>query len=154
MTANAVTNDGCINCNAQPEIPTWADQQKPIIQHVPCGMVEPGKIVTIGVFAEDEKFIEGEEFLTRAQKLPGAMNACAFDFYAKPENWKCLPQGVDVVVFPNTVFRRSDGRRYVRCLCRYGAEWGRDYYWLRRRFDRYDLVASLASPLVSEAQPS
>lgn len=136
---------GCINCNVQPEIPSWADTENPIIQHLPCGMIDPSKLVATDVFKEGEEYLEGEEFLVRAQKIDGSMNACAFDFYSKPENWKYLPKDVDVIVFPKTVFRSSRGRRCVRFICRRGAEWDRLNRWLVSRFGRLCRVASLAS---------
>lgn len=134
---------GVINCNNQPEIPSWADQERPIIQHFPCGMIDPSKLATASVFEEGEDTLDGEEYITRAQKLEGSMNACAFDFYAKPENWKYLPQ-VDVIVFPKTIFRNSGSRRCVRYLCRGGAGWGR-CYWLGGGFNRDFRVGVLAS---------
>ena len=137
---------GSVNCNAQPEIPSWADQERPIIQHNACGMVDPSKLSTPSVFAEGEEVLEGKEYLARAQKLPGSANACAFDFYSKPENWKYLPKedtGVNVIVFPQTVFRRSCGRHCVRCLYRDGAEWLRLYYWIGHGFSRRFQVAVL-----------
>ena len=135
---------GCINCDGQPEIPIWADKENPIIEHIPCGTIDPSKITTPSVFEEGEDFLEGEEFFRRANKLQ-SMNACAFDFYSKPENWKYLPKNVDVIVFTKTVFRRSDGYRDVGCLYRYSSEWHRRCFWLGSRFDRHRRVAVLAS---------
>ncbi len=106
------------------------------------------------VFQEGEDVLDGEEFIARAQKLD-SMNACGFDFYSKPENWKYLPKDVDVIVFPQTVFRDSDGVRCVGYLCRDGAKWRRGYRWLDSGFDRYYRVAVLASsPQNSEPRPS
>ncbi len=144
---------GCINCNGQPEIPNWADQEKPISQHIPCGMVDPAKLATEAVFQKNELYLNGEEFVARAQKLEGAMNACAFDFYARSENWKYLPEkDVDIIVFPNTVFRGSDGDRFVRYLYRGGLEWDRNFHWLDYGFGCRYRVAVLASllPLAPE----
>lgn len=136
---------GCINCNAQPEIPSWAHSENPIILHLPCGMVDPSKLTTESVFEEGEEVLDGEVYIARAQKLPGAMNACAFDFYAKPENWKYLPADVDVIVFPKTIFRDPHGHRFVRYLYRHGAGWRRHYRWLDGGFGRRIRVAVLAS---------
>ncbi|TSC66965.1 MAG: hypothetical protein G01um101472_576 [Parcubacteria group bacterium Gr01-1014_72] len=132
---------GCINCNGQPGIPDWADRENPIILHIPCGMVDPSHLSTETVLGEGEDCLDGEEYIARAQKIEGAMNACAFDFYSRPENWKYLPKDVDVIIFSNTIFRRSDGGRYVRYLVRDGAWWRRGFSWLSDRFNRHDRVA-------------
>lgn len=139
---------GFINGNVQPEIPDWADKENPIIQHTLCGVFDPSRLTTANVFAEGESVLEGEQYLARAQKLD-SMNACAFDFYAKPENWKYLPKDVDVIVFPQTVFRGSDGNRYVRYLYRNGLKWNRNYKWLDNRFNRDYRVAVLATLFIS-----
>ena len=133
-----------IDCDAQPQIPDWANKNNPIIKHVGCGIIDPSKLTTVSVFKDGEDVLEGEEFITRAQKL-NSMNACAFDFCAQPENWKYLPKGVDVIVFPQTEFRHADGYRCVRYLYRRGAGWNRDYFWIDRRFGRVCAVAVLAS---------
>jgi hypothetical protein len=73
------------------------------------------------------------------------LNACAFDFYAQPENWKYLPNNVDVIVFPKTVFHSSSGNRYVWSLYRSGSAWNRSCHWLGGRFYRGSRVAVLAS---------
>ena len=131
-----------INCNVQPETPSWADQKNPIIQHLPCGMVDPARLTTASVFKEGEDVLGGEMFIARAQKLD-SMNACAFDFYAKPENWKYLPKDADVIVFTKTVFRHSGGGRGARFLLRDGSEWDRHYGWLNGGFSRFFRVAVL-----------
>ena len=151
--------EGWINCNAQPEIPSWAHKKDPIIQHVLCGMVDPSRLSTVTVFEGEEEVLNGETYLSRAQRLDSSMNACALDFYARPENWKYLPTDVDVIVFPKTVFRdsdgyrvfpktvfrNSDGNRCVRYLYRRGSTWYRYYDWLDSRFSRNYRVAVLAS---------
>lgn len=133
-----------IDCNKNPETPDWADKENPIIKHVQKGMVDPSKFATADVFAEGEEVLEGLEFIRRAQAL-NSMNACAFDFYSKPENWKYLPKDVDVIVFPQTEFRDAFGRRCVRCLSRDGSKWRRNCYWVGFRFGRVCRVAVLAS---------
>lgn len=135
---------GFINCNVQPETPSWADQKNPIITHIRCGTIYPSKLTTASVFKEGEEVLEGEEYIARAQAL-NSLNACAFDFYAKPENWKYLPRDADVIVFPKTIFRDPRGGRIVRYLCRRGAKWQRDYCWVDGRFRRHRRVAVLAS---------
>ena len=135
---------GFINCNGQPEIPNWADKEKPIILHNPGGVIDPSKIVAEDIFGGEDS-LDGEEFIRRGQALAGSMNACAFDFYSRKENWKYLPEGVDVIVFTQTIFRDSDGRRSVECLYRRGAGWNRDCRWLRYGFLRDCRVARLAS---------
>ncbi len=142
---------GKIDCDSQPEIPDWADKEKPIIQHLPCGMTDPTRFATANVFEDKEGELEGEEYILRAQKLD-SLNACAFDFYAKPENWKYLPKDVDVIVFPKTIFRFSGDNRFVRYLYCRGAKWSRDYRWLVNRFNRFCRVAVLASPRVLETK--
>ncbi len=153
LLGHAEITVGEVDCNGQPEIPPWADQEKPIIQHLQCGRVDPSRFATASVFEEKEQYLDGEEYILRAQKLD-SMNACAFDFYARPENWKYLPKDVEVIVFPKTVFRDSDGDRYVRYLCCDGAKWYRDCHWLGLRFNRRFRVAVLASPRVLETKNS
>lgn len=142
--AELVIKEVVINCDVQPQIPDWADKDKPIIKHVGCGIIDPSKLTTVSVFKDGEDVLEGEEFITRAQKLK-SMNACAFDFYSQPENWKYLPKDVDVIVFAQTEFRRADGGRCVRYLYRDGSSWNRHYGWFDRRFGRFCAVAVLAS---------
>ncbi len=139
---------GFINCNTQPDIPSWADREKPILKHDPRGYIDPARIVATDVFLDGEDVLEGEEYMTRALKLD-SMNACAFDFYAKPENWKYLPKDVDVLVFPKTEFRDSSGDRCVGYLYRSGSEWNRHCGCVDFRFDRDCRVAALASPQIS-----
>jgi len=105
-------------------------------------MIDPERLATANVFGGGESYIDGETFIARAQKLD-SMNACAFDFCAKPENWKYLPKDADVIVFTKTVFRYSDGSRYVRYLYRNGLEWNRRYRRLGDGFRRDDRVAVL-----------
>ena len=144
-----------INCNVQPEIPPWADQGNPIISHTLRGVIDPSQLAASNVFADGENILDGEEYITRAQKLEGSMNACALDFYAKPENWKYLPKDVDVLVFPQTVFRNSGGNRCVRYLysC-FGSEWNQRCDWIGGKFVRRSRVAVLASPQVLGAKTS
>lgn len=144
--STSATDPVTIDCNQQPEIPDWADKKNPIMKHTACGVIDPSKLTVASVFADrkEKDVLEGEEFIIRAQKL-NSMNACAFDFYAKPENWKYLPKNVDAIVFPQTVFRGSYGNRCVRCLYRSGAGWVLNYIWLDGRFDHNYLVAVLAS---------
>ncbi|MES2088004.1 MAG: hypothetical protein V4467_03370 [Patescibacteria group bacterium] len=145
---------GSFSCNGQPEIPGWAKQEKPIIQHLPCGWVNPSKFALTDVLKDGEKVIDGDDFLLRAQAVPGSMNACAFDFYAKEQNWKYLPRNVEVVVFPNTVFCHWDGDRHVACLFRKGVEWERVPHCLKSKVDREFLVASFVNPEPLEARVS
>lgn len=112
------------------------------------------KLNTISVFKDGEEYLEGEEFIRRAQAV-SQLGDTEFDFYSKKENWKYLPEGVYVIIFPNTVFRGSGGSRCVRYLYSGGAEWERRYVWLGHRFYRVYLVASLASSTsTSGTQPS
>lgn len=140
---------GSINCNSQPEIPSWAHPERPIIRHIPRGMVDPSAVIAEDIFlGTDGDYLSGEDFVSRGQAQEGSANACAFDFYARPENWKYLvniPEEVTVLVFTSTVFRSSDGRSYVRYLIRDGAEWDRDYIWLDDRFNRHCRVVRFAS---------
>ncbi len=133
-----------IDCNILPQTPSWADQSNPIVRHTPGGIIDPSKLIAANVFADGDDVLEGEEFMKRAQK-PDSMNACAFDFYSKLENWKYIPEGVDVLVFANTMFRDSDGRHCVRCLCRNGAKWVQGCDYVGAWFSRSCRVARLAS---------
>jgi hypothetical protein len=106
-------------------------------------MVDPGRLAAVSVFGDREEFFYSEEFLIRAQKLAGSMNACALDFYARAENWKYLPADAEVIVFPNTVFRHPGGNSGVRHLCRVGLEWRRGCSLLSGRFGRVCRVAAI-----------
>src|SRR3989344_2067366 len=135
---------GFINCNGRPEIPSWAHPEHPIIKHIPCGVIDPARLSAVDVFREGEEVLNGDEYMTRVQALD-SMKAWALDFYAKPENWKYLPEDGDVIVFPKTEFRYSNGDRFVRSLYRDGAEWIRYYDLVGSRFGRGDRVAVLVS---------
>lgn len=128
----AETARGMVNCDITPMIPGWADEESPIIQHIPCGMVDPAKLTTVNVSKIGEFVTAVEVFVDRAQKLPGAMNACMFDFYAKWQNWKYLPTNVSTIFFPNTIFRgRVRSMRYVCFLQRDGISWCKNEQPLR-----------------------
>src|SRR3989344_5546204 len=140
---------GFINCDADPEIPDWADQVNPILKHIKRGVIDdPSRITAESVFRDgDGDSLDGEEFIRRAQALPSSANACAFDFYTKPENWDYLPKDVDVIVFPQTEFRYySDGSRGVWYLYRRGAKWRRHYVWAGNQFGRTYRVAVFRPP--------
>ena len=104
------------------------------------------KLESIDVLKVGEDYISGEEWLKRAQALTkGTMDDAAFDFYAKEENWHLLPKDVTWLYFPDTEFRDSRGRCFVKCLYCSGAEWRRGCNWLNVRFGRDCRVARLAS---------
>jgi hypothetical protein len=101
-----------INCNATPETPFWFEgneQKNPIISHTPGGRIDPSKIQMVSVHRQAEVLLNPSLFLARAQAIPGAANACAFDFFQKPENQHYLGIGrtSTVLVFPNTLFARQ-----------------------------------------------
>ena len=104
---------GFINCNTQPEIPDWADKNKPIIEHALCGTIDPSRFSTAIVFKDgDGDVLEGEDFIARAQKLPGAMNACALDFYVlhQAEELEVSSEGCRCHRFPQNDLPRLEQR--------------------------------------------
>ena len=61
------------------------------------------------------------------------------------ENWKYLPNGVDVIVFPQTEFRDTVGYSHVGFLERDGSKWRRySSRWFGSRYSRGCRVAVLA----------
>ncbi|MFA6536696.1 MAG: hypothetical protein WC250_03150 [Candidatus Paceibacterota bacterium] len=115
------TARGMVNCDIAPRIPSWADQENPIVQHIPGGVVDPSRLATVDVFDGGEvPHNNVRELIARGQKLPGAMNACMFDFYAKWENWKYLPKNVSRIVFPNTIFCSIWGSHGYNSVCYLG----------------------------------
>lgn len=60
---------GCINCNAQPEIPGWADKKNLIIQHILCGMVDPARLSTASVFVGGRCSVVGRLLLERKSSI-------------------------------------------------------------------------------------
>lgn len=133
-----------INCNVRPTKPTWINARGSNMKHFFCGMVDPTKISVRNVLNHGEDRLAAKEFLERARRLRGAMNACAFDFYSKSDNWKYLPREAHLIVFPNTVFRGFDREFYVPYLYQYGVKWVRQFFHLKRMFDSSCLVAALA----------
>ncbi|HEY4512410.1 MAG TPA: hypothetical protein VJH63_01975 [Candidatus Paceibacterota bacterium] len=150
-----------IDLDQQPEIPDWADKKSPIIKHTPCGVFDPRKLEIHRPIGKDEGRVAGEEFLSRIAKWCKengkiAHNATSFDFFRKKESWKYLPgkeSGVDVIVFPETEFRVSGGRRCVRYLVRNGSEWCVGFsLWLGSKFGSDCCVAvSQVSPQTLES---
>ena len=85
------------------------------------------------------KIIEGtelhEELKRQGLKGRSVLNANALDYLLKnrhliPEEWK----GKNVF-FWGTVYRRSDGKLYVRCLFWFGHRWDWFDRWLGNEFD-------------------
>lgn len=136
-----------INCDAQPRIPSFTEGS--IIQHILGGMVDPAKLIVADVFRAGEDSLKGEEFIRRAQALPGVMNACALDFFAQSENWKYLPKGDNWIVFAGTIFCNGvgnmDNNHYVRSISRLGRGWDTTFGWLSDFWHRDCRVAVLAS---------
>lgn len=118
---------GYIYCDGQPEIPKWALQRDPIAGHLARGIIHPSKLLAVDVLVNDEEVLDGIEYIRRAQVIPTSMNACAFDFYARSENWKHLwkhySNGVRNLVFPQTIFYYNDGRVCAGYLHGDGLSW-------------------------------
>lgn len=130
-----------IDCDAEPEIQNWTWKERPV-EHIRCGMIQPRQVRALSVFEEGEGFLD-EEFVIRAQKL-NSMNVCAFEFYAKRENWEYLPTDASTLVFPKTLFFQSPFCRYVRILHRNGSIWCPDYRWVESGFYPEEQVAVIA----------
>ncbi len=133
---------GPINCDDQPQTPSWANQDNPIRYHVPGGPIDLSQIVAGDIFGAGEEFLEGGEFMKRAQQND-SMNATACDLYSRPENWRHLPENVDTIVFANTIFNYADGEHCVRCLMRIGSKWVREHLFLKGLFGHHCRVARL-----------
>lgn len=90
------------------------------------------------------KTIVGNELRKELAREPVA-NANLLDWYLAhpefiPEEWKGK-----AVFFWGTIYRRSVGHLYVRCLCWNGGGWHWHCYWLNRVFDSCYLALVLAS---------
>ncbi len=73
------------------------------------------------------------------------LNANVLEYLLKnpraiPEEWKGK-----YVFFWGTIYRRSDGRLYVRCLVWDGSQWYWSYYWLDIDFNGLNPAAVAAS---------
>jgi hypothetical protein len=83
-----------------------------------------------------KKTIKGEDLLTliKKEKIP-VLNANVLDYLLEhkeeiPEEWKGK-----YIYFWGTIFRNSDGYRYVRYLCWVGSDWDDDSRWLGDGWD-------------------
>jgi hypothetical protein len=108
-------------------------------------MIHPATIGARNVLNEGETFLNGKEFIARAQELE-SLNACAFDFYKRRENWKYLPDVGVTIVFPKTVFFDGYGDGLVRTLVKRGAKWVESYVWVNDRFEQGSWVAVVKIP--------
>ncbi len=115
---------------------------------------KPVTLKCVDIF-DGKSFLEGKEFMRLARLVPGAMNGGtkAFEYYLREGHWNELPDDASVIVFVDTEFDSGDDR-CVRCLCRDGPRWCRDFLWVAYRFRSSCRVAVLASPLGSEAKAS
>ncbi len=93
---------------------------------------------------KDGKVIEGNKLRNKLKDVP-VYGAQLLDFYLAnphliPEEWKGK-----AVFFWGTIYRRADGRLFVRCLCWSGAGWGWICLWLGLGWDGDDPAARCAS---------
>lgn len=144
---------GCI-AQAMPEMPSdimqgWIENPKSLKKILSEALCPPevgtfGKLTAVCVHTKGEEWLNGKEYFTRARaKSRGRSDKRAFDFYSKKENRHLLPDDVEVIVFPDTEFV-SGGDRFVRDLCRNGAQWSRHYYEMDADFSRLNHIAVLA----------
>jgi len=133
-----------IDCDADPFLPEgWK-----VESHKKGGQLEwdPTKVrLHLSSSQQNGKSIEGNE-LRKELENESVLNANVLDFLLKhpeliPEEWKGK-----YVFFWGTVYRRSDGDLYVRCLYRSDGRWRWDDRWLGLgRFDGYPAACSQVS---------
>jgi len=99
-----------------------------------------------------EKFIKGEEKLRREKQDKqirldaGILLTLWVKQDSIPESWKEKVNGkTKYIFFDGTILQRSDGRRYVLCLCWVNNKWRWSCYWLGNTFKTHDPSVLLAN---------
>jgi hypothetical protein len=130
-----------IDCDSTPFIPNgWS-----VEEHKKGGFLkfDPAKISLYLSKKQKKGSIGGHDLRKNLADKP-VMNANILDYLLAhpeliPEEWKGK-----YIFFWGTIYRRSDGRLYVRCLDWDGSEWVWHFYWLDGVFFSAD-PAALAS---------
>ena len=133
--------ENIIDCDAQPFIPDgWK-----VEEHKKGGQLkfDPAKFFLYLSKKQKKGTITGND-LRKELSNQSVMNANVLDYLLThteliPEEWKGK-----YIFFWGTIYRDSDGRRYVRCLGWYGSEWSWNCRWLDFGFGS-DNPAALAS---------
>ncbi len=100
---------------------------------------------------EGDRYIIGHKLREELEAKGGNVGGSILDHLVAhpelwPENWKKDDQGNTIYVyFWDDIFRRSDGRLYVRCGCWHDGEVVSGYGWLVRGWGRIGPSASVAS---------
>lgn len=109
--------------------------------------IDLSKVSRVLTLREDETFVGGEENLRRLKKRAEETGETLLDVrvleellkhpHLIPEEWK-----KGVTYFLGTIFRDSDGNRYVVCLVGDGGRWGWSHRWLEVSwsFDKFAAV--------------
>ncbi len=132
-----------IDCDALPYCPDGWE----VVEHRKHGQLQwdPTRIrLHLSKKQMDGKVIEGNKLRKELEGLP-VMNANVLDYLLKhteliPDEYKGK-----AVFFWGTIYRRSDGRLYVRCLFWDGGKWDWRYRWLGYGFDGSNPAAVSAS---------
>ena len=118
-----------IDCDADPFIPSYL---KEVVSHQRGGrfVFDPTKIkLHLSMDQTDGKYIKGTKLQKELTNEP-VLNANVLDYLLDnpiiiPDEWKGK-----YIFFWGTVYRVSNGRLYVRCLCFDVGEWRSHYCWL------------------------
>lgn len=118
-----------VDCNVAPFVPEgWT-----VLENRQCGTIKPDDI-DLYVFEEQkEGSVSGYELQKKLANLP-VLNAVMLDWYLAhperiPETWKGK-----LVFFWGTIYRRANGRPYVRYLYWDGDQWDWNCFWLGGSF--------------------
>ncbi|HAS00297.1 MAG TPA: hypothetical protein DEA89_03345 [Candidatus Moranbacteria bacterium] len=131
--AEVVLTKHIIDCDAEPFIPDGLKVEK----HCKDGQFE-WDIDKVSLHLSKEQAcgnsIEGNKLRKKLEKMP-ILNANVLDYLLKnsqliPEDWKGK-----AIFFWGTIYRRSDGGLYVRCLYWRGGQWDWFYDWLGHDFN-------------------
>lgn len=120
-----------INISQEPSIPSGYNWT--IESHRKVDTVDLSKMSLHLLDEQKNGYIEGDE-LRKELESKNILNANVLDYLLEnpnfiPEEWKGK-----YIFFWGTVYRRSDGRLCVRCLCFGGDSWDWRCRWLGRGF--------------------
>lgn len=139
--SEVVVKTHVIDCNADPHVPeNWK-----VEEHIKGGELtwNPEKITLYLSDKQKGGVIEGNKLRKELKGKP-VLNANVLDYLLKnphliPDEWKGK-----YIFFWGTIYRRSGGSLYVRCLCWGGGSWGWSYRWLVRDWGGGSPAAVLA----------
>ncbi len=121
-----------IDCDAVPLLPKGWE----VVEHLKGGQFELNlNRIELYLDVEQKSVGIGGHELRKKLERKLILNANVLDYlightYLIPDEWKDK-----YIFFWGTIYRYSDGRLYVCCLCWNGGEWCRHFSWLGIRWD-------------------